>query len=137
MITLEDIALEGLRFVNRQKGSGTRLRLESFLRSNGISPAAINGYELEENTHMGVACRVANGEADAGIGVQTVADRLGLDFIPLFHERYDLICLQEVSLTRQWHNIMSILNSDHFQHAVQSYAGYDTALTGTYLMGGD
>lgn len=136
MDILEDIAKEGVRFVNRQKGSGTRLRLDSFLRTKGITPAAIEGYELEENTHMGVACRVANGEADAGIGVQSVANRLGLDFVPLFHERYDLICLEEVSQTKQWQNIMSILNSDHFQHAIHSYAGYDTTLTGKYLMGG-
>lgn len=134
--TWEDIAKKGLRLVNRQKGSGTRLRLDSCLRLKGISPAAIDGYEVEENTHMGVACRVANREADAGIGVQSVADRLGLDFAPLFHERYDLICLEEVSLTREWQNIIAILNSDHFQHAVHSYAGYDTTLTGTYLMGG-
>lgn len=136
MNSMEDIANEGLRFVNRQKGSGTRLRLDSFLRQQGISPATIDGYELEENTHMGVACRVANGEADAGIGVQSVANRLGLDFVPLFHERYDLICLKETSLTKEWQNIVSILNSDHFQHAVHSNAGYDTTLTGTYLMGG-
>ncbi len=132
----EDIAKKGLRFINRQKGSGTRLRLDSFLRINGISPAAIDGYQDEENTHMGIACRVANGEADAGIGVQSVANRLGLDFVPLFNERYDLICLKETSQTKLWQNIMSILTSDHFQHAVHSFAGYDTTLTGTYLMGG-
>lgn len=137
MNTWEDITKEGLRFVNRQKGSGTRLRVEAFLRSNGISPATVTGYEIEENTHMGIACRVANGEADAGIGVQSVANRLGLGFVPLFHERYDLICLKETSQTKQWQNIAAILKSVHFQHAVHCYAGYDTTLTGTYLMGGE
>jgi putative molybdopterin biosynthesis protein len=92
---------------------------------------------MEENTHMGVACRVANGEVDAGIGVQSVANRLGLDFIPMFHERYDLVCLKEISQTEQWQNIISILNSDHFQHAIHSHAGYDTTLTGTYLIRGE
>lgn len=133
----EDIAKKGLRFVNRQKGSGTRLRLDSFLRGNGISPSAVHGYETAENTHMGVACRIANGEADAGIGVQDVASRLGLDFVPLFHERYDLACLKEVSLIRQWQGMMAILNSDHFKHAVHSHAGYDTTLTGTFLLRGE
>lgn len=137
MNTWEDITKEGLRFINRQKGSGTRLRVESFLRSNGISPATVNGYEIEENTHIGIACRVANGEADAGIGVQSVANRLGLDFVPLFHERYDLICSKEISQTKQWHNIVAVLKSAHFQHAVHCHAGYDTTLTGAYLMGGE
>lgn len=131
--TWQDISKVGLRFINRQKGSGTRLRVESFLRKNAIDPASVAGYEKEESTHLGVACQVANGEADAGIGVQSVANRLGLDFVPLFHERYDLVCLNETSHTEQWQNIMSILNAAHFQHAVQGLAGYDTTLTGSYL----
>lgn len=137
MNTWNDISKAGLRFINRQKGSGTRLRVESFLRKNGISPAAIDGYELEENTHMGLACQVANGAADAGIGVQSVANRLGLDFVPLFNERYDLVCLRETSHTEPWQNIMSILKAAHFKHAIHGDAGYDTTLTGVYLMGGE
>lgn len=129
----EDIQKKGLRFVNRQKGSGTRLRLDSFLRSTGISPARITGYELEETTHVGVACRVANGEADAGIGVQAAAARMGLDFIPLFRERYDLVCLQETAETPEWKQIVSILNSPAFHNAIHSQAGYDTSLTGQIL----
>ncbi len=131
--TMEDISKEGLRFVNRQKGSGTRLRLDSFLRKKGIAPASIKGYELEENTHIGVACRVANGEADAGIAVKAAAERLGLDFVPLFSERYDLICLQEASETKQWQSLVSALRSEQFKHAVNSCSGYDTSLTGKYM----
>ncbi|GAX91134.1 helix-turn-helix transcriptional regulator [Effusibacillus lacus] len=131
--TWEDIAKRGLRFVNRQKGSGTRLRLDSYLRSSGISPAAIEGYEIEESTHFGVACRIANGEADGGIGVQAAAIRMGLDFAPLFHERYDLVCLGETTRSPEWQQILSVLRSPAFHNAVRSQAGYDTSLTGTIM----
>lgn len=129
----EDIQRKGLRLINRQKGSGTRLRLDSFLRSSGISPARIEGYEQEETTHVGVACRVANGEADAGIGVQAAAARMGLDFVPLFRERYDLVCTQETAETPEWQQIAAVLNSPAFHNAIQSQAGYDTSRTGQII----
>lgn len=129
----EDIQKKGLRLINRQKGSGTRLRLDSFLRSSGISPARIEGYEQEETTHVGVACRVANGEFDAGIGVQAAAARMGLDFVPLFRERYDLVCLRETTETPEWQQIVSVLNSPAFHNAIQSQAGYDTSQTGQII----
>lgn len=132
----EDVGRKGLRFVNRQTGSGTRLRLDAFLRKAGISPGTIEGYDVQEETHFGVACRVANGEADAGIGVQSAANRLGLGFIPLFTERYDLVCLQETSQTLAWQHLLAILNSKAFHTAVKSQAGYDTALTGKVIYEG-
>lgn len=134
---IEDLNKEEVRFINRQKGSGTRLRLDSFLKKYDISSSAIEGYDEEENTHMGVACRISNGDANVGIAVQSVAQRLGLDFIPLFKERYDLICLKKTSQTKAWKNIIKLITTDHFQHAVQNHAGYDTSLTGTYIIGGD
>lgn len=133
----EDIAKPGLRFVNRQKGAGTRLRLDSFLRASGISPASIQGYETEETTHFGIACRVANGSADAGIGVQSAAVRLGLDFVPLFRERYDLVCREDAARSPEWRQIAALLQSQAFRNAVQSQPGYDTTLTGTCILGGD
>lgn len=128
-----DIAKGGLRFVNRQKGSGTRIRLDSYLHSAHISPLSIQGYAREENTHFGVACRVANGEVDAGIGVQAVAQRLGLDFYPLFQERYDLVCLEETYQTPAWQQILSILQSPAFHKAINQNVGYNTSLTGQIL----
>lgn len=129
----QDIVQKGLRFINRQKGSGTRLRIDGYLQQAGISPAMIRGYELEETTHFGVACAVATGKADAGIGVQAAAHRLNLGFIPLFHERYDIVCLQETTLTAKWQHLMSILTSAPFHLAINSEAGYDTTLTGQVL----
>ncbi len=127
------IARPGLRLVNRQKGSGTRIRLDTYLHQAGIQAQNIRGYELEENTHFGVACRVANNEADAGIGVQAMAARLGLDFVPLFEERYDLVCLQEFSQTLEWRQVLDILNSPGFHRALKSQPGYKTSLTGKLI----
>lgn len=135
--TWEDITKRNLRFVNRQKGSGTRLRLDSFLSKSDIDASVIKGYEHEESTHSGVAYRIANGEFDAGIGVKAAADKLGLGFVPLFHERYDLACLADTSRSEQWQQLVSVLGSPGFQHAVYSQGGYDTTLTGTYIVGGE
>jgi len=130
----EDISIEGLNFINRQKGSGTRLRLDAYLRSAKISPGQILGYEHEETTHTGVALRVANGQADAGVGVKAAAQRLGLDFIPLFQERYDLVCLGKTAKTPAWQQLVNVLKSPGFIQAVNQLNGYDTSLTGKVLL---
>lgn len=130
----EDITLEGLHFINRQKGSGTRLRLDAYLRAAQISPGRILGYEHEESTHSGVACRVANGQADVGVGVKAEAQRLGLDFIPLFQERYDLVCLAKTTKTPIWQELLEVLKSPGFIQAIQQHKGYDTSLTGKILL---
>ncbi|SHH99615.1 helix-turn-helix transcriptional regulator [Desulfosporosinus lacus] len=130
----DDITVEGLNFINRQKGSGTRLRLDAYLRAAKISPGRILGYENEENTHSGVACHVANGQADVGVGVKAAAQRLGLDFIPLFQERYDLVCLGKTARTPVWQQLINILKSPGFIQAVHQQNGYDTSLTGKILL---
>ena len=132
--TWEDITLEGLHFINRQKGSGTRLRLDAYLRAAKISPGSILGYEHEESTHSGVACRVANGQADVGVGVKAAALRLGLDFVPLFQERYDLVCLGKTAKTPIWRELIEILKSPGFLQAIHQQKGYDTSLTGKVFL---
>lgn len=131
--TWDDIAIEGLNFINRQKGSGTRLRLDSYLRAAKISPDQILGYENEETTHSGIACHVANGQADVGVGVKAAAQRLGLDFVPLFQERYDLVCLGRTTKTSAWQQLISILKSPGFIQAVNQQNGYDTSMTGKII----
>ena len=130
----EDITKEGLRFINRQKGSGTRLRFDAHLKAAKIPTNRILGYEQEESTHTGVAYRVASGQADVGVGVKSAAHRLGLDFISLFTERYDLVCLSRVTKTPAWHQLMEVLRSPGFAKAVQQQSGYDTSLTGKILL---
>jgi putative molybdopterin biosynthesis protein len=131
--TWEDLLKNDVRFINRQRGSGTRLRIDSYLRSAGISPARLRGYEQEEKTHFDLAFCVANGQADVGIGVHSAAHRMGLDFVPLFKERYDLVVLQDISETEVFKHLLSILNSSAFQVAVQRQIGYDTSLTGKLM----
>lgn len=86
--SLADVAAGGLRFVNRQPGSGTRLVIERLLARARVDPASIRGWTREEFTHAAVAATVASGAADAGFGIQAAAAQLGLAFVPLVRERY-------------------------------------------------
>ena len=83
-----DLAARGLRFVNRQRGSGTRLLIERHLEDEGVSPAMLAGYATEEYTHAAVAATIASGGADAGFGLRAAAAEYGLAFVPLARERY-------------------------------------------------
>jgi len=85
------LAREGIRFVNRQRGAGTRVLLDYRLKKLGIDPSSIDGYDREEFTHLMVAASVAGGTADVGLGILAAARALSLDFVPLLQERYDLI----------------------------------------------
>lgn len=132
--TWEDITKLGVRFINRQKGSGTRLRLDSYLQEAKISPDRVLGYGHEETTHSGLACLIANGQADVGVGVKAAAARLGLEFIPLFQERYDLVCLGKTTKTSGWKQLMKVLKSPGFIQAINQRNGYNTSLTGKILL---
>lgn len=131
--TWDDLTKQGVRFINRQKGSGTRLRLDSYLQTEEISPDRIQGYGNEETTHSALACLIANGQADVGVGVKAAAHRLGLDFIPLFQERYDLVALGQTTKTIGWKQLITVLNSPGFIQAINQQNGYDTSLTGKIL----
>ena len=93
--TLADVAKKGLRFVNRQQGSGTRAIVDALLARDAIAPSRIVGYGNEEFTHAAVAATVASGGADAGIGVEAAAARHGLAFVPLLRERYLFVCRRD------------------------------------------
>ena len=80
-----------LRYVNRQRGAGTRVLLDHELDQAGIDPATVDGYEREEPTHLAVAAAVAAGRADAGLGVMAAARAFGLDFVPVAREPFDLV----------------------------------------------
>jgi len=91
----EDLAREDVVFINRQAGSGTRLLLDKHLKELGIDPSKIKGYDRDEYTHMGIASAVLTGRADVGLGILSAAQALGLDFIPVTEERYDILIPQE------------------------------------------
>ena len=128
--TLKDVAANGARFINRQRGSGTRLALERMMQEQGIHHAEIKGYYTEEFTHLAVAAAIASGVADAGIGIEAAARRLKLDFIPLFVEDYYLLAKRETIERDDVKAIVSILKSPDFAALVRSIPGYDTSRTG-------
>jgi len=93
--TLADVASKGLRFVNRQQGSGTRAIVDALLARDGVPSAQLSGYSNEEFTHAAVAATVASGGADAGVGIEAAASRHGLAFVPLLQERYLFACRRD------------------------------------------
>ena len=122
---IADLARGDVTFVNRQAGSGTRVLFDYELGRAGLSPAAIRGYEREEFTHMGVAVQVQSGGADAGLGILAAARALGLDFVPVATERFDL-CIPKVHLgDPRVVAVLDTLQSSEFRQAVRALGGYD------------
>ena len=119
-----------LNYVNRQKGSGTRILLDYMLKEHGISPDAINGYEREMTTHLDVALAVKNGEADGGMCVYSAAKALGLKFSPVAKERYELAIPADSLKDERINTVLNIIKSDEFKSGLASLGGYDTAKTG-------
>jgi molybdate-binding protein/DNA-binding transcriptional regulator YhcF (GntR family) len=127
---LEDLALPGVRFVNRQPGSGTRVWLDAQLKQVGIDAGRIAGYADERKTHSDVASAIARGEGNAGLGVQTAALAYGLDFILLNTERYELAVPAEVWGRQTLQSLYQWVNSSEAKEAIDGLGGYDTSETG-------
>ncbi len=127
---VEDLLRPGVQFVNRQKGSGTRVLLDYALREKGLDGSGISGYEREEYTHTQVAAAVKSGAADAGLGVLSAARALGLDFVPWRSERYDLCVPLEYVDHPGVAAVFDIIGSDEFRAQVTSLGGYDLRDTG-------
>ncbi|HEY6200045.1 MAG TPA: molybdopterin biosynthesis protein [Candidatus Binatia bacterium] len=130
---LDALARPDLMFVNRQPGSGTRVLLDYELKRLQMNPAGIRGYEREEFTHMAVGVAVASGLADAGLGVRSAANALGLDFIPVGEEQYDLVFLRSFFDSEKGRRLLKTIVSDGFKSAVADLGGYDTARAGEIL----
>jgi len=119
------------RYVNRQRGAGTRLLLDYELKQRGIAPHEVDGYEREEYTHLAVAAAVASGTAGCGLGVRSAAIALNLDFVSVGWERYDLLIPQKYYSQPGVQHLIDTLNSDGFKQALSQRPGYDTRETGT------
>ncbi len=122
--------LSRVRFVNRQRGAGTRLLLDYELQRQGISPETVAGYNHEEITHLAVAAAVASGVADCGMGVRSAAFAMGLDFIPFGWEQYDLAIPDACQSHPGIQNLLSALRDPHFHQLLGEQPGYDTRQTG-------
>jgi molybdate transport repressor ModE-like protein len=127
---LGDLARPGVRFVNRQRGSGTRLLLDLLLRAEGLSSKSIAGYEMEEFTHAAVAATVASGMADAGFGLKAAASQARLAFIPVAREHYFLACREALLRSDSGRGLLRLLRGKGFRALVAKLPGYDASGAG-------
>jgi putative molybdopterin biosynthesis protein len=129
-----DLKKPGLQLVNREKGSGARVLLDEQLRLHGIPHQQLSGYEREESNHMGVAGKVATGEADFGVGIEKAAYMVGgVEFIPLIQERYDLVMLKKPENLEWIERLKQVLQSESFHNELRPIQGYDLSQTGRIL----
>jgi putative molybdopterin biosynthesis protein len=130
---LKDLIDIDVRFINRQRGAGTRVLLDYQLGLLNIFPEMIQGYNQEEYTHLGVAAAIASGRADCGLGIAAAALALGLEFIPLFKERYDLIIPKTFLSSALFVPFFEVLADPDFKRVVASLPGYDISRMGTIV----
>ncbi|MDR1660616.1 MAG: molybdopterin biosynthesis protein [Desulfovibrio sp.] len=128
--SLRDLTQTGLRFINRQRGSGTRVLLDFHLKRLGLSPGAIAGYEDEEYTHMQIAAAVLSERADVGLGVKSAAVALKLDFVPFAVEEYDLVIPMRYWEDERIQDLAALARSDVFKEVVTGMGGYSVEKSG-------
>jgi len=127
---LADLVRDDVRYINRQRGAGTRILLDYHLKKLGIQPERIKGYRREEYTHLAVAVAVQSGVVDCGLGIAAAAHALHLDFIPFEKERYDLVIPRlhyEGDLLRP---LLDLIRGSNLRRAVAEIPGYGTTHMG-------
>ena len=128
--SLKDLAQAEVRYINRQRGAGTRVLLDYHLHKMGIETQNIPGYAVEEYTHLGVAVAIASGRADCGLGIAAAAQALNLDFVPLYLERYDLVVLEQYFASPLLAPLWETLHLPVFRQAVAAMPGYSVEQMG-------
>jgi len=118
------------QFINRQRGSGTRMLLDFELRKKGIDPSSIRGYEREVTTHLAVALAVKSGEAEAGMCVYSAAKALGLTFVQVASERYEIAIRRKHLSDPRVAALCEAISSQEFREILHRLGGYDTKETG-------
>ncbi len=129
----EDLIRQDVRLVNRQAGSGTRILLDYSIKKLHLNPKNINGYDNDEFTHMAVAASVLAGNSDVGLGIYAAAKALGLDFIPVVTEQYDLIIPEKFFETDIIKRLLQTIRSSDFKKRVEKLGGYHTQRTGEII----
>ena len=127
---IDDLTRPGLRYVNRQRGAGTRALLDHELDRRGIDPSKVTGYSREEHTHLGVAAAIDAGRADTGLGILAAARAFGLDFVPITREPYDLVLRASLVSDEVLAPLWTLLSRSDFQAQVEALGGYSCAETG-------
>jgi excisionase family DNA binding protein len=131
--SLEDIATKGVTFINRNQGSGTRLLLDFLLSEKHMDASAINGYHTEVESHLHAGLNVLKGEADSAFGIQHIAYILGLDFIPLFNERFDMVISKAHFYSNQVKTFLTFFEQPALVNHIRDFTGYDTTKTGNII----
>jgi putative molybdopterin biosynthesis protein len=127
---ITDLQRPEVRLANRQSGSGTRVWLDQALARHGITPARVNGYTNEFDTHSAIAQTIADKQADVGIGLESAAGALGLDFIFQTKERYDLVALDQEEAQPDLRALLSWLKTPAAHTFINQYQGYDPRQSG-------
>jgi putative molybdopterin biosynthesis protein len=133
---ITDLISKKARFVNRQRGAGTRILFDHALKQAGKSPADIVGYDSEEFTHMALAANVLTGAADCGLGIYAAAKALNLDFVPLARERYDLLIPRAHCNDPKIQTLLTMIGQESTRQQIQALGGYETTLTGQIMQPG-
>jgi len=130
---LWDISRTDVFYINRQRGAGTRVLLDYMLGNLGLSAEKIQGYDNEEYTHLNVAAAIVSGRADCGLGIPSAAQALGLDFIPITQEKFQLIIPEENINQEILIPLFDILTSNEFKKEVERMPGYKTEELGKLI----
>jgi molybdate-binding protein len=125
-----DLGRPGVAFINRQRGSGTRLLIDQLLEEAGVDHQCLDGYQTEEYTHAAIAAYVASGMADAGFGVEPPARQFNLDFVPVAKERYFLICRNESLELPESREMIQLIRGQAFLDLIAGLAGYSAPRAG-------
>ena len=133
ILSVKDLGRQGIRIVNRQLGTGTRQLFDKELKKSGIRGETIDGYENNLTKHMDVGLQILTKKADAGPGIRPVASILGLDFIPICWERFDLLINKDRFFDKGIQLFLSLLKGKVIQATAEEFGGYDLSYTGKML----
>ncbi|WP_456369715.1 substrate-binding domain-containing protein [Thermodesulfatator atlanticus] len=128
--SLKDLTRDDITYANRPKGTGTRVLLEHELKKLGVSFQKIRGFENEFNTHLEVGLEVLSGRADTGLAIRAIAKLLGLDFIPIKRERYDLLIPKDTFFQKNIQKLLGLLQEEDFKRLAVELTGYDVSQAG-------
>ena len=128
-----ELKKRGLKIINRQPGSGTRLLLDYNLEKLGIDPTSIKGYENEVNTHFEVCMEIMSGEADTGIATITAAKLFNLSFSPIRKESFDMVLPHSTFFDKTVQTFIKVLKSDEFRKRISHFSEYDFTDSGNVI----
>lgn len=131
---ISDLARPDVKFVNRQKGSGTRFLFDSLLAKEKISPISISGYEMVEWNHLSAASYISRGAADVTFGIQAAASHLNLDFLPIASEQFDFVLKWTEEKQETLNRLVELLQSDSLRDGLKDCPGYDLEQLGTIII---